>query len=49
MHRVTLSRTRYTPWTRDLMVTDGIPTKVGGLLEQTTTQNPCATETPSGR
>jgi len=49
MHCVMLSRTRYTGWTRELMVTDGVPTKVGGLLEQTTAQNPCATETPAGR
>ncbi len=49
MHRVTLTRSRFAPWTRDLLVTDGIPTRVAGLLEQTTAQNPCATETPSGR
>jgi hypothetical protein len=49
MHRVTLSRARFTPWTRDLLVTDGVSTRVGGLLEQATAQNPCATETPSGR
>ncbi|MDQ6802153.1 MAG: PEGA domain-containing protein [Acidobacteriota bacterium] len=49
MHRVTLTRSRFTAWTRDLLVTDGVPTRVGGLLEQTTAQNPCATETPSGR
>jgi hypothetical protein len=49
MHRVTLTRARFTSWTRDLLVSDGVSTRVGGLLEQTTAQNPCATETPSGR
>src|SRR6266568_1750765 len=48
-HRVTLTRSRFTTWSRELLVTDGVPTRVGGLLEQTTAQNPCATETPSGR
>src|SRR5260370_4963268 len=48
-HRVTLTRSHFTTWSRELLVTDGIPTKVGGLLEQTAAQNPCATETPSGR
>jgi len=46
VHRVALTRQRYSSWVRDLVVTNGIPTRVGALLEQTSAQNPCATETP---
>jgi hypothetical protein len=49
VHRVALTRNRYTTWTRELLVTEGVATRVGALLEQTTAQNPCATETPTGR
>jgi PEGA domain len=47
VHRVALTRPHYSPWVRDLTVTDRVPTRIGALLEQTTAQNPCgATETP---
>lgn len=47
VHRLSLTRSRYSPWVRDLMVTDGVPTRVGALLDQTTAQKPCASEAPS--
>ena len=49
MHRIALTRKGFATWTRDLLVTDGVPTRVGGLLEQSTAQNPCATESPSAQ
>src|SRR5712664_137824 len=48
MHHLALTRGRFATWTRELQVTEGVATRVGALLEQTTAQNPCATETPSG-
>jgi len=45
VHRVSLTRQRYSPWVRDLTVTS-VPTRVGALLDQTSAQNPCTTETP---
>jgi hypothetical protein len=48
-HRIVLTRAHYGSWTRDLLVTEGVPTKVGGILEISTASNPCAPETPTGR
>ena len=49
VHRISLTRLRYSPWVRDLTVTAGIPTRVAALLEETTAPKPCPTETPAAR
>lgn len=46
VHRISLTRLRYSPWVRDLTVTANIPTRVAALLEENVAQKaPCPTET----
>lgn len=47
VHKLELTRMRYGAWIRELTVTEGIPTRVVGLLDEPSAAKPCPTETPA--
>ena len=49
VHKLELTRGRFSPWVRELTVTEGLATRVTALLDSPTAEKPCAMETPGAR